>query len=239
MDELELRLERLADRIELVCGAGDPGTGRMCIMAFVACLAGEGHTDHPSCASPVIRAFAIPINDRMPGAVRRRLKPFAPRILGTNDGLDRARGMVLRRALAQEILPKLAEGCPRSPAAPPTSRGNPVGRLWSALRRRALHRRIVQLLEEGSGDGEWPGHEVRLARAAGTLLGLCAGRPRDAEEAEWCWNTAIGLLDRLCDVGPPHGRQRMAGIKADRLANLEEMLRASPGANGPAPAHFG
>jgi hypothetical protein len=57
-------------------------------MSFVACLAGEKESDAPRCASPVIRAFAILINEQMPREVRQRLKPFAPRIVGTKDGLD-------------------------------------------------------------------------------------------------------------------------------------------------------
>jgi hypothetical protein len=122
MDELELRLQRVLDRVELVEGIGDPAAGTMCVMSLVARLAGEGHTDHPHCASPVIRAFAVPVNDAMPLEVRRRLKPFAPRILGTDDGLDRERGAVLRRVLAERILPRVAEHYrPRLP--PPRRRG--------------------------------------------------------------------------------------------------------------------
>jgi hypothetical protein len=102
---LDLPLQRVFDRVELVSGAGDPEAGKLCVMSLVACLAGERHTDHPVCASPLIRAFAIPINDHMPHEVRQRLKPFAPRILGTNDRLDRERVEVLRRALAAEIFP--------------------------------------------------------------------------------------------------------------------------------------
>ena len=107
---LDLRLERALERVELVTGVGTRDAGRMCVMSLVACLAGEEHTDSPACASPLIRAFAIPLNDNMPHTVRQRLKPFAPRILGTQDGQDAVRAELLRQALSQEILPKLGGG---------------------------------------------------------------------------------------------------------------------------------
>src|SRR5215207_11085379 len=105
--DLDPRLQRALDRVELVGGSiGNPGDGRMCLMSLVAFLAGEPHSDSPGCASPVIQAFAVLVNDHMPRAARQRLKPFAPRIIGTDDGLDRARAEVLREALAEGGLSK-------------------------------------------------------------------------------------------------------------------------------------
>src|SRR5215203_3316849 len=99
--DLDPRLQRALDRVELVGGSiGDPGQGRMCLMSLVAFLAGEPHSDSPDCASPLVQAFAVPVNDHMPYSERQRLKLFAPRIIGTNDGLDRVRAGVLRHALA-------------------------------------------------------------------------------------------------------------------------------------------
>ena len=116
--DLDLRLQRALDRVELVSGSiGDPGQGRMCLMSLVAFLAGEGHSDAPGCASPLIQAFAVAVNDLMPRAARQRLKPFAPRIIGTNDGLDGARAP---RACAP---PRPKGSSPGRPAR--TSRGPP------------------------------------------------------------------------------------------------------------------
>jgi hypothetical protein len=83
---------------------------------------GERETDAPCCASPVIGAFAILVNDQMPGDVRQRLKPFAPCIVGTKDGLDGARAEILRRALVEEILPRMSRS-QTSAAAPGTAAG--------------------------------------------------------------------------------------------------------------------
>jgi hypothetical protein len=77
-------------------------------MSFVALLAGESHTDRPACASPLIRNFAILVNDAMLAQARQRLMPFAMRILSTNDGQDPARVEVLRQALTNKILPQIS-----------------------------------------------------------------------------------------------------------------------------------
>ncbi|MBV1799698.1 hypothetical protein [Siccirubricoccus sp. G192] len=219
---LDLRLQRVFDRVELVSGIGTPDLGQMCVMAFVAALAGEGHTDAPSCASQLIRAFAIPLNDHMPREARQRLKPFAPRILGTNDGLDAARAEVLRQVVAEEILPRTLEHRQAAPgAAAPQWRAGPLGRLWLRLCRRELHNRIARLLAQAGHDHR-PGHADDLASAAGRLIGLCARSTTDAREAEWYWSRAIGLLDRLCDVGAE--RRREPEVRADRLERFEAIL---------------
>ncbi len=63
----DLRLQqRVLDRFELVGGNGEPDKGTARVMSLVAHLAGEGHTDRPRCASPLIRHFAIPVNDTCP-----------------------------------------------------------------------------------------------------------------------------------------------------------------------------
>ena len=110
--DLHPSLQRAFDRVELVSGSiGDPGEGRMCLMSLVAFLAGEPHSDAPGCASPLIQAFAVVVNDHMPHEARQRLKPFAPRIIGTNDGFDPVRAAVLRHALAEGILARAPGRC--------------------------------------------------------------------------------------------------------------------------------
>ena len=101
----DLRLQRVLDSFELVSTIGEPDRGTACVMSLVAHLAGEGHTDRPGCVSPLVRDFVIPVNDHMPREARQRLKPFVPRLVGTNDGLDRARAEVLRRVLVEVVLP--------------------------------------------------------------------------------------------------------------------------------------
>lgn len=222
---LDLQLQRVLDRVELVPVVGDPRQGRMCVMSLAAFLAGEGNTDSPQSASPVIREFAIPVNDGMPSDVRRRLKPFAPRIVGTNDGLEAARADVLRRALAEEILPRISEHF-RGALAGRRRRSAPR-LLWTWLREDERARRINEILDKLDGP-HGSGFEAQLAEAAGGLIALCARDAPDAAEAEWYWNRVIGLLDRLCDVGA-EGRCAPE-VSVDRMRRLEETLAARPDA---------
>ena len=220
----DLRLQRVLDRFELVSGIGEPREGTACVVSLAAHLAGEGHTDRPACASPLVRAFAIPVNDHMPRRTRQRLKPFAPRIVGTNDGLDRARVEVLRQALVEAILPAASGERRASPpdGGPAWRRPGPVRRLRTRLLRGALLRRVAVLREEAES-GRGRGQEVELAGAAGDLLALCGRDAWDEREAEWYWDQAIGLLDRLCEVDA-QGRPEAAagvGVRAGSPALLE------------------
>ncbi|MGG5817721.1 hypothetical protein [Falsiroseomonas sp. HW251] len=196
---LDIRLERALERVELVTGVGTRDAGRMCVMSLVACLAGEEHTDSPGCASPLIRAFAIPLNDNMPHAVRQRLKPFAPRILGTQDGMDTQRAELLRRALAEEVLPRLGG------RQPPQSRrfAGPLWRFWAILGMRRLEREAEWMMDRAVAlsDGADLARAIAAAGAVGRLLARAAREAPDPKEADRLWDLAIGLLDRLCDVG--------------------------------------
>ncbi|WP_372621694.1 hypothetical protein [Falsiroseomonas sp.] len=196
---LDLRLERALERVELVTGVGTRDAGRMCVMSLVACLAGEEHTDSPACASPLIRAYAIPLNDNMPHAVRQRLKAFAPRILGTQDGHDAIRAELLRRALAEEILPRLGGKQP----ATPRRFAAPLWRLWSMLGMRRLEREAEWMMDRAVAlaDGADMARAVAAAGAVGRLLARAAREAPDPREAERLWDLAVGLLDRMCEVG--------------------------------------
>ena len=223
--DLDMRLQRAFDRVELVSGSiGNPGEGRMCLMSLVAFLAGEAHSDShaPRCASPLIQTFAVLVNDHMPREARQRLKPFAPRIIGTNDGFDQVRTEILRHAFAEGILAKALGQCVTGPA--PT-----LGRL-SRLRRllRWLRKEERGHLLALSRDG------VNLAREAARLIARSARRAPCAREQERHWDVAIGLLDMLCDVGAP--TRCGPGIRAERLAQLEGTPRPRqerPGARSP------
>lgn len=220
--DLNLRLQRVSDRVELVSGSiGNPGEGRMCLMSFVAFLAGEAHSDSPSRASPLIQAYAVLVNDHMPYDVRQRLKPFAPRIIGTNDGFDAARARLLRQVLEEEILPHAAAGQARQPhpAAGP-ERAGVLGlrRLWRWLRRDELQRFL--------DCGPYRDDDVTLAGQAARLIAQLARGAPSARERDWYWNAAIGLLDRLCDVGAElRPGDPTDAVRSDRLAWLEGTLR--------------
>ena len=55
----------------------------VCLLEAVAWLAGEPHSDKPSCACPVIAAFGRELNDHLPDAERQALVPFIGKIVGS------------------------------------------------------------------------------------------------------------------------------------------------------------
>jgi len=206
---LDLRLQRALDRVELVSGTiGNPGEGRMCLMSLVAFLAGEEHSDAPSCASPLIQAFAIRINDNMPYWARQRLKLFAPRIIGTNDGLDEMRAEVLCQALA--VLTNAPDQYRIKPTEPPRGRRFKLLRHWRRLRKSPDQRLFDCALSSDDG--------INMASHAARLIVQLARSAPSTRAQENCWNAAIGILDRLCDVGTPI--RRKAGVQAEHLVSL-------------------
>jgi len=213
--DLTLRLERAYEQVELVSGTiGNPGERRMCLMSLVAFLAGEDHSDAPRTASPLIQTFAVSINDHMPHRVRQRLKTFAPRIIGTNDGLDEERARLLRQLLVDEILSR-APGKDMLPAAPAPSGFLSLRRLWRWFGKDAQHHLFDVALSSGD--------DRSMASEAARLIARQARNAVDAREQEWYWNAAIGVLDKLCDVGAAW--RQAPGIPAERLAQLEALSR--------------
>jgi hypothetical protein len=86
--------ERLAalPTITLDRGAHNDFESGHCALEVVSWLAGQGFTDAPECASPVLRSFTISLNDGWADAQRQKLIPFLPRMVGTaGDGQDEAR----------------------------------------------------------------------------------------------------------------------------------------------------
>lgn len=218
------RLERVYEDVELVRGTGNPLLGQLCVMSFVAYLAGDCHTDRPRCASPVIRSMAVLINDQMPPATRQRLKVFVPRIIGTNDGLDEARVKILSRAVFEDILPRAARDGRQVRAV---GRERSVfGRLWIGTAKRALAGRITTALSELKAEAECgvPSElQGEVANATALLIALCArDAPTPHDEALY-WDQAIDLLDQLCDVG---AESRAWGIQEERLEKLGKAAEA-------------
>jgi hypothetical protein len=204
-------LERLYRQVELVKGAGDPRTGKLCVMSFVAYLAGEGHSDRPATASPLVRELAVRINDAMPTAMRQELKPFVPRIIGTNDGRDGERATLLRNITEQEILPRIC--------ADFLAKGSLRG--WRRTTEfRELSSRLFDLTHARDVDGD-SAARCKLAAAVASLLCFCATEAPDAGTRPWYWRKAIALLDRTCDVGV---EKAGPGIDEGRVERLEEML---------------
>lgn len=209
-------MEHVFERVKLVRGKGERRKGRLCIMSFVALLSGEGHTDAPSTASPFIRHFAIAINDAMPDVERQRLKLFAPRIVGTNDGLDAKRVRVMHEVFVGEVVPQLCEDLAAEwlPAR--------LDRDWAAYFASGdkSPQEFVCAFISDACRAE-PGRETNhVAAVAAKLLSSCATSAPASTDDGWYWSKAIDLLDRLCDVGPAKLPSCVADEQVARASNI-------------------
>lgn len=205
------RLERLYQQVELVKGAGEPKSGKLCVMSFVAFLAGEAHSDRPVSASPLIRELAVRINDAMPQEVRQELKPFVPRILGTNDGCDSERAAMLRVVTEVEIMPRICCDFVVS------------GDRWS-WRRTGKFRNLSEKLFALTNSSHNPAEalpDTKLCAAVADLLCYCAINAPRAHLGRWYWEKAIDVLDRACDIRSDSSSRK---IDETRLRQLEEIL---------------
>jgi len=219
---VNLKAERLYDQIELVRGVGSRNRGQLCIMSFVAYLAGERHTDHPRTASLFIHDFAIPLNDGIPTTLRQQLKPFAPRIIGTSDGHDLQRAAVVSQMMG-EVFPKAMRDFAHSlEDSQPGLRNTPLFSFAGSHNSAptgsiASHIRAVRDADE---QGQWLLLATRVAQLFVALV-LCAPSPA---AQQWYWAKALELLDRLCDVGADH---RAATIGSEK-ATPASVQRGSP-----------
>lgn len=224
------------DRYELVTGAGERERRELCVMSFVALLAGERHTDRPATACPVIASYVIKVNDAIDCDTRQDLKPLAMRIMGTNDGRQQDRAWILARECVNDVFARLLEEAGASGAEVSALPRMPVqfqssfdySSLMHDLQITGRHhqvprsclydlRYLLRAMERGS-------HEL-VASAAAVLLVDCA-RLRDVPVAENpYWNKAIDMFSRLCDVGednrvpvPVIEERLMADANRDRVA---------------------
>jgi hypothetical protein len=92
--------------VRLDAGGHEDRADGVCLMEAVAWFAGQAHTDHPPCVSPVLAGFGRRLNDALPGGVRQDLVPLIPLLPGTaGDGRDSARGYLALDWLIRSWLP--------------------------------------------------------------------------------------------------------------------------------------
>jgi hypothetical protein len=215
---IDERMETLYRQVTLVKGAGNPRRAEFCVMSFVALLAGERHNDHPQAASPLIRQFAVIVNDALPRELRQRLKPFAPRILGTNDGMDPQRAAALLQFARGELLPRI-EADLAALNAQALTWFTDVGRQrmmiigFSATLQQLLQAPLEPRCFNARRD---------VATAIANLLCRSALAARDRAATTRYWAMALDMLDRLCDIredaaAPAVAPERIAGT-IERLA---------------------
>lgn len=205
--------ERLIEHVELVRSRGDPAQMKLCVMSLVARLAGEVHGDQPVCASPVIAAFARAVNDAMDRPTRQRLRPFAPRIVGTADRLDGVRQERLHTALIETLLPAIVTDLQAGARSHDQAQAAELTAELAGQLAHANDAEQLRLVQDAHWDRAaliWPLRNALAARRDGdgvqqaesvarVLIAAvsCLARP---SRRTWYWDRAVGILDQLCDV---------------------------------------
>jgi len=205
--------ERLAllDTITLDKGGHHSWDDGHCAMEVVAFLAGEGHTDAPECASPVLRDFTMSLNDRWDTDTRQQLRPYLPRMIGTaRDGKDEARSYLALDWLIRTYTPTWLDL---------------AGLTAEAQELRDL-RRIVDLVAAKDA-----GPVVQKARASASAAWAAAGAAARAAAWAAAWAAAraaaraalaptvlalqpqaLDLLERMVALGETERMQRREGV---------------------------
>jgi len=237
---LDLQTERLYDHIELVRGAGRRKRGQLCIMSFVAYLAGERHTDHPRTASPFLRNFAIQLNDGVPSELRRDLKPFAPRIIGSNDGQDYERAGIALQTVMDDLLPRAEKDYLDGRSYTPIELGNKslfnIGAGWNDGEPAESIAARFRGVRDAGERREWLAMATRVGQLF-TALVQCA--PSSTAQ-RWYWAKALDLLDRFCEVGadnrvaqriieapPPAPQPEQQSAERRPLGRISRAIRAA------------
>lgn len=104
----------LPGNLTLYSGGHRPDEGRMCVMEAVAWVAGEQHSDTPTCTNPVVANFARTLNDRISDdALRTRLlTPLIPDLLGhpaSNPEIDRILAFKSADYAVRQVAPRALE----------------------------------------------------------------------------------------------------------------------------------
>ncbi len=104
----------LPDNLTLYSGGHHPDEGRMCVMEAVAWVAGEPHSDTPSCTNPVVASFARTLNDRVDDDALRTqlLAPLIPELLGhpaSNPEINRILAFKCADYAVRQVAPRALE----------------------------------------------------------------------------------------------------------------------------------
>ena len=221
-----IRTDRLAalDSLTLASGAHNPADAgqEMCVMEAAAWVAGEPHTDHPECVSPVLGAFLRRLNDTWGDEQRQTLKPFAARVIGTaGDGQDDARSYLALDWLIRTYAPAWLD----------------LAGLTAEAQELRVLRRIVDLIAAkdagpvvrnartkaaAAGDAAWDaaGDAARAAAwaAAGTAARAAAGAA--AWDAAWAAAGAAAGADAWAAAGDA-ARAAAGAALAPTVATLQ------------------
>jgi len=205
-DLLDRRVPWLIPNIEeLRLGTGlhsTPNHGAS-IMELVSYLAGEPWSAYPMCASPLITAFASNWGDVLDDETRQRLKPFAPRIVGTRstDAVEERRAYLVLDWLIRTHTPawlalteQLAVHAAALRALPEIVDAVTLGAAVSPLRAAARDAAAARAAGDDAGYDVWAA--IRLGAAGGAAAMVATSRydawgTADDLRNHWPWGTTL------------------------------------------------
>jgi hypothetical protein len=206
------RLKRfLSKKVHLVSGKGEGANGTIdvCVVQATDWLVGrDGKSDSPSCVDPVIRGFAIRLNDA--GAFsqwRDELKPFAARLANTNQGhaLTRKRRFACADWAIREIAPLAIDACGKAPEFAAELRAlPPIVDKATALAGRAVARQAERKLR-ADATATYAAYAYAAAVAAAAADAAVAAvataaAVASADAKRPFWDASLAMLGRLCDM---------------------------------------
>ncbi len=194
-----------------------------CLLEVVAHLAGEPHTDHPTCACPVISAAGRRLNDEILSDERRNvsLGGLAPMIVGTKDASqERTRSLewldwIIRVSLPAwlELSPDLRSHAAKLRAMPMVSSQNmadfeqPVDAAWGVPR--GLPRGLPWRLPRGLPWG------LPRGMPRGLPWGMPWGLPRGLPRERFYRRQSLSCKSRLSSCCADNASQPRTEEKAD------------------------
>jgi hypothetical protein len=196
-----------------------PEDGR-CAMEWVSFIAGEPHSDDPSCVSPVLRAYCTTLNDSLEDAPRQRLRAYLARTIGTaTDQLDGVRSWMAMDWLIRSYAPTwLAAAGLRTTA-------DTLARLPAVEDSPTLRRALGALRQTR--------HDTRRARATAlgttrpTMWSPRAAARAAAREAAWSSAGAAAWAAARVKVGDMAG-DRARALARDIAADAATIIARTP-----------
>ena len=189
---------------QLAKGAHDNPADGVCLLEAVAWVSGEKHSDHPTCASPILGTFGRSLNDVLPDDKRQRLVALVPSIVGTaGDGLDQQRGLMAADWIVHTYVPSwlrvagLTADAAALEAAPEVTSWDELvavtpllvkSKKSAAAARAAARAAAWDAAWAAAGDAAWD--------AAGDAAGDALQPSVDALQ-----DSAIELYTRMCQIG--------------------------------------
>jgi hypothetical protein len=192
-------MRRLIEQHPLRRGAHPTRELGMCAMEMVAWLAGEPHSDEPSCTCPVLAAFVRACNDILSDDARiRHLRPLLPLLVNTRGSAacERARGLLAQDVLVRQLTPALLRRQHRHEEAsllaslPPIESTEALRAALRALEHYARDQHAAMWVLQRSLDGVAPARFV-----AGVV------QVAKALNDEATWMVVCGLIETMARYG--------------------------------------